>query len=69
MYAELGAAEMAALSTAETDRANRYVRAHPEQYRWGFFPDRTPISANGTGPGSGAPIIATSATPAAAHTP
>ncbi len=24
---------------AETDRASRYVRAHPEQYRWSFFTD------------------------------
>ena len=22
---------------SETERGNRYVRAHPEQYRWSFF--------------------------------
>ncbi|MGH3547218.1 MAG: methyltransferase domain-containing protein [Pseudonocardiaceae bacterium] len=39
VYAEQGVDELAARSLAETDRGNRYVRAHPEQYRWTFFAD------------------------------
>lgn len=31
--------ELAARSASESERGNRYVRAHPEQYRWSFFPD------------------------------
>jgi SAM-dependent methyltransferase len=31
--------QLAALTRAETDRGNAYVRAHPEQYRWTFFTD------------------------------
>lgn len=39
IYATLDPEVLAARSPAETDRGNRYVRAHPEQYRWTFFAD------------------------------
>jgi SAM-dependent methyltransferase len=35
----LDADQLAALTRAETDRGNAYVRAHPDQYRWTFFTD------------------------------
>lgn len=38
-YFEHGADDLAALAAAESDRGNRYVRAHPEQYEWTFFAD------------------------------
>lgn len=38
-YAYTSADELAEHAQAETDRGNRYVRAHPEQYRWSFFTD------------------------------
>jgi hypothetical protein len=39
IYAQHSADELAARSVTETERGNRYVRAHPEQYRWSFFTD------------------------------
>lgn len=39
LYAHTSADELAARGRADADRGNRYVRAHPEQYRWGFFAD------------------------------
>jgi hypothetical protein len=39
IYAQHSPDELAARSVSETERANRYVRAHPEQYRWSFFTD------------------------------
>ncbi len=38
-YARTSVDELAAQAQADTDRGNRYVRTHPEQYRWGFFAD------------------------------
>lgn len=38
-YAHTSADELATQAQADTDRGNRYVRAHPEQYRWSFFAD------------------------------
>jgi hypothetical protein len=38
-YFEDGAEDLAAIAATETDRGNRYVRAHPELYRWTFFTD------------------------------
>lgn len=37
VYADSTAEQLATLTQAETDRANHYVRAHPEQYRWKVF--------------------------------
>src|SRR5882672_1026209 len=37
VYAQADADELAAHAQAETERGNRYIRAHPEQYRWTFF--------------------------------
>ncbi|HZA15405.1 MAG TPA: hypothetical protein VE645_00665 [Pseudonocardiaceae bacterium] len=37
IYAQHTPDELAARSVTETERGNRYVRAHPEQYRWSFF--------------------------------
>lgn len=39
IYAQHGPDDLFARSLTETERANRYVRAHPGQYRWSFFPD------------------------------
>ncbi|MBV8542841.1 MAG: hypothetical protein JO364_08090 [Pseudonocardiales bacterium] len=39
LYAHTSVDELAARAQADTDRGNRYVRAHPEQYRWSFFAD------------------------------
>lgn len=39
VYAHTSTDELAAHAQADTDRGNRYVRAHPEQYRWSFFTD------------------------------
>ncbi len=39
VYAHTSAGTLAAHAQADTDRGNRYVRAHPEQYRWSFFAD------------------------------
>jgi SAM-dependent methyltransferase len=39
IYAQHTPDELAALSVSETRRGNRYVRAHPQQYQWNFFPD------------------------------
>ncbi|WP_420749961.1 methyltransferase domain-containing protein [Rhodococcus sp. O3] len=33
------AEELAAITAAETDRGNRYVRAHADEYDWTFFTD------------------------------
>jgi hypothetical protein len=38
-YARTSVDELAAQAQADTDRGNRYIRTHPEQYRWGFFAD------------------------------
>ncbi|MGY2061922.1 hypothetical protein ACW9HQ_44190, partial [Nocardia gipuzkoensis] len=38
-YLDHGLDAVAAAAAAETDRGNRYVRAHPQQYRWSFFAD------------------------------
>ncbi|MGO4205236.1 methyltransferase domain-containing protein [Rhodococcus sp. TAF43] len=38
-YFEPGVADLAVIAAAETDRGNRYVRAHSEQYEWTFFAD------------------------------
>jgi hypothetical protein len=38
-YAHTSADELVAHAHADADRGNRYVRAHPEQYRWDFFAD------------------------------
>ncbi|MBH0123194.1 methyltransferase domain-containing protein [Rhodococcus sp. CX] len=34
-----GAEELAAVAAAETDRGDRYVRAHADEYDWTFFAD------------------------------
>ncbi|MGH3854360.1 MAG: methyltransferase domain-containing protein [Pseudonocardiaceae bacterium] len=39
IYAHTSTEELATRARADTDRGNRYVRAHPEQYRWSFFAD------------------------------
>lgn len=39
VYAGSTAEELAILTQVDTDRANCYVRAHPEQYRWDVFVD------------------------------
>jgi hypothetical protein len=39
VYALAGAEELRAHAEAEVDRANRYVRDHPHEYRWSFFTD------------------------------
>ncbi|WP_441346767.1 methyltransferase domain-containing protein [Rhodococcus sp. W8901] len=38
-YFGRGADDLAIIAATETDRGNRYVRAHPEQYEWTFFAD------------------------------
>lgn len=38
-YMGHGAEDLATLAAAETDRGNRYVRTHAEQYDWTFFAD------------------------------
>ncbi|MGC1732248.1 MAG: hypothetical protein WA731_06195 [Pseudonocardiaceae bacterium] len=37
VYADTTAERLATLTQGETARANRYIRAHPEQYRWSAF--------------------------------
>lgn len=39
VYAAQPPGELARRSLAETDRGNRFVREHPELYRWTFFAD------------------------------
>ncbi|OYD60830.1 hypothetical protein [Rhodococcus sp. OK302] len=38
-YFDNSADDLAAIATSETDRGNRYVRAHAEQYAWTYFTD------------------------------
>jgi hypothetical protein len=39
IYAQCGPEELAARSASESERADRYIRAHPDQYVWNFFSD------------------------------
>ncbi|CAM3219087.1 methyltransferase domain-containing protein [Prescottella defluvii] len=38
-YSAQAADDLAGMAATETDRGNRYVRAHTEQYKWTFFAD------------------------------
>ena len=39
LYSRSNTEVLATRAQADTDRGNRYVRDHPEQYRWSFFAD------------------------------